>query len=321
MNHATTGHTAPRAIRLLIGLYPAPYRGAHGDDIHATFTEATQDRTRGALLREYRDLATHALRLRLRIGPTDPAGRVLAQAAPVALALAAGCALYLLLPDLAYRTQNPQPSPGPRHAVAITVLQLACAAPWLLALGLAVTGRWRAARVTGVAAVLLGGGVQALIGLDRYSAGQPAALALIGALVLLAPAALVDVTRRGRWEMAALALAVALPGIAADLYLAQYLPLPVLAVLPIWLGILTAPVLLDRLAGRRRDPLRAAGVVLGTLPWLMPMTTAAAFDLPRLHLLLEYAGACAAPLGVALAVAGALQLARRVRADDRSGPA
>ncbi|MFD9595303.1 hypothetical protein ACFWA9_21480 [Kitasatospora sp. NPDC059973] len=85
--------------------------------------------------------------------------------------------------------------------------------------------------------------------LDPYSAGQLAGTALVGALVLLAPAALVDITRRGRWEMAALALAVALPAIAADRYTAQYLPLPMLGLLPIWLGTVTAPALLRRLAG------------------------------------------------------------------------
>ncbi|MFD9595302.1 hypothetical protein ACFWA9_21475 [Kitasatospora sp. NPDC059973] len=54
----------------------------------------------------------------------------------------------------------------------------------------------------------------------------------------------------------------------------------------------------------------------------MPMTAVAAFDPPaRLRPLLEYAGACVAPLGVALAVAGAVQLARRVRASDPSDPA
>ncbi|MEV0531775.1 hypothetical protein [Kitasatospora sp. NPDC050463] len=322
MNDVTTGHDAPRAARLLIGLYPARYRSSHGDDIHATFAEATEGRTRSAVLREYRDLATHALRLRLRIGPTDPAGRVLAGAAPVALALAAGCALYLLLPglrELVHRIRYPYPNLGLGHAVLAAVLQLARTAPWLLALGIAVTGRWRAARIAGVAAALLSAGVQALSGLYPYSAGQLAGMALVGALVLLAPAGLVDVTRRGRWEMAGLALAVALPVIAADRYTAQYLPLPMLGLLPIWLGTVTAPALLGRLAGRRRDPLRAVGVGLGTLPWLMPMTAVAAFDPPaRLRPLLEYAGACVAPLGVALAVAGAVQFARWVRATDRS---
>ncbi|MFB7618683.1 hypothetical protein [Kitasatospora sp. NPDC056181] len=319
MNDVTTGHDTPRAGRLLIGLYPARYRSAQGDDIHATFAEATQGRTRSAVLREYRDLATHALRLRLRIGPTDPAGRVLAGAAPTALALAAGCALYFLLPGLVHRIRAPRPDLGLGHAVPAAVLQLARAAPWLLALGIAVTGRWRAARIAAVAAALLSGGVQALNGLHPYSAGQLAGMALVGALVLLAPAGLVDVTQRGRWEMAGLALAVALPATVADRYMAQHLPLPMLGLLPIWLGTLTAPALLGRLADRRRDPLQAVGVGLGTLPWLMPLTAVAAFDPPpRLRPLLEYAGACVAPLGMALAVAGAVQLARRVRASDPS---
>ncbi|MFD0259547.1 hypothetical protein ACFVH7_14880 [Kitasatospora indigofera] len=325
MDDVTTGAGAPRPGRLLIGLYPARYRSAHGDDICATFAEATEGRPRRAVLREYRDLATHALRLRLRIGPTDPAGRVLAGAAPVALALAAGCALVVLLPELrelVHRIRYPYPNLGLGYAVLAAVFQVALTVPWLLALGIAVTGRWRAARIVGVAAALLGAGVLSLDGLYPYMAGQMAGTALVGTVVLLAPAGLVDVSQRGRWEMAGLVLAVAVPMIAAGRYAAQQVPLTMLGLLPIWLGTVTAPVLLSRLSGRRTDRLRAVGVGLGTLPWLMPLVMVAAFD-PPVHLrpLLEYAGACAAPLGTALAVAGAVRLARRVRTTGPSDPA
>lgn len=122
--------------------------------------------------------------------------------------------------------------------------------------------------------------------------------------------------------MAGLALAVALPMIAAGRYTAQHVPLTMLGLLPIWLGTVTAPALLGRLTGRRTDPLRAVGVGLGTLPWLMPLITVAAFDPPaHLRPMLQYAGACVAPLGAALAVAGAVRLARRVRTTGPSDPA
>ncbi|MFC9324623.1 hypothetical protein [Kitasatospora sp. NPDC057015] len=325
MNDVTTDHADPRTVRLLVALYPARYRAAHGEDICATFAEATAGRPRSAVLRECRDLATHALRLRLRIGPTDPAGRVLAGAAPVALALAAGCAGYFLLPqlrELVHRIRYPYPGLGLGHAVLDATLQTAYTVPWLLALGIAALGRWRSARIAGGAAALLSVGVLALTGLYPYTAGQMATMALVGALVLLAPAGLVDVTRRGRWEMVGLALAVALPMIAVDRYGAQHLLLPVLALLPIWLSAVAAPALLGRLSGGRPDRLRAAGVGLGALPWLMPLAAVAAFDRPaRLHTLLQYAGACVAPLGAAVAVAGAVHLARRVRTTDPADPA
>lgn len=324
MNDLTTGHDAPQAGRLLIGLYPARYRAVHGEDIRATFAEATEGRPRRAVLQECRDLATHALRLRLRIGPTDPAGRVLAAAAPVALALAAGCALYLLLPELrelVHRIRYPYPNLGLGYAVRDAVLHVAYTVPWLLALAFAVLGRWRGARITGMAATLPSIAVPALTGPSSYATGQMAAMALVGVLVLLAPAGLVDVTRRGRWEMVALALAVALPMIAVSRYEAHHVPLPMTGLLAIWLGTVTAPVLGARLSGGRPDRLRAVGTALGALPWMMPIVIAAVDGTAHLPTLLRYTGAFLAPFGAAAAVAAAVHLARRARTAEPSDPA
>ncbi len=324
MSDFTTDHDTPQAGRLLIRLYPARYRAAHSEDISATFTEATEGRPRRAVLRESRDLATHALRLRLRIGPTDPAGRVLAAAAPVALSLAAGCALYNLLPELremVHRIRYPYPNLGLGYAVLDAALHVASTVPWLLALTFAVLGRWRSARPAGVTAALLSIGVLTLTGLDPYTVGQVAGTALVGTLVLLAPAGLVDVTQRGRREMAALTLAVALPMIAFSPYEARYAPMPMMGLLLIWLNAVTAPALLSRLSGRRPDRLRAVGTGLGALPWLMPIPTVAAFDgAARPTMLLLYAGACLSPLGAAVAVAGVIRLGRRLRTTHPSDP-
>lgn len=175
MSDSTSGHDTPQAGRLLIGLYPARYRAAHGEDIQATFAEAVEGRPRHAVLRECRDLATHALRLRLRIGPTDAPGRLLAGAAPVALALAAGCALSYLLPqlhELVHRIRYPYPNLGLGYAVLNAVLAVASTMPWLLALAFAVSGRWQAARATGAAAVLLGAGALALLAPASYVRGR-----------------------------------------------------------------------------------------------------------------------------------------------------
>lgn len=145
-------------------------------------------------------------------------------------------------------------------------------------------------------------------------------MTLVGLLALLAPAGLVDVAQRGRWEMAALALAVALPMIAVGRYGAQYLPMPMEGLLPIWLSTVTAPVLAVRLSGGRSDRLRELGVGLGVLPWLMPIVIAALYGAVPLPTVLRYTGACLAPLGGAAAVAGAVQLARRARTADPSDP-
>ncbi|WP_457033323.1 hypothetical protein [Kitasatospora sp. P5_F3] len=321
-------HVAPQPGRLLIGLYPARYRAAHGEDIAAVFADATEGQSRRAVLRERRDLATHALRLRLRIGPTDPAGRVLAGAAPVALALAAGVALYFLLPELremVYRIRHPHPGLGLGHALLNAGIELAFTAPWLIALVLAVLGRWRAARIAGAVATLLGLGVMALFMQFHYMAGEMAGTALVGALVLLAPADLVDVTQRGRWEMVGIALGAGLPMIAVtefwyELYWGTSLSLA--GLLPIWLSVVTAAALLGRLSARRPDRLLAFGVGLGVLPWLMPFAVAViVYGAVPLPTLLRYGGAYLAPFGAAVALAGLVHLARRVRTTEPSDPA
>ncbi|KQV20090.1 MULTISPECIES: hypothetical protein [unclassified Kitasatospora] len=316
-------HVAPKPGRLLIGLYPARYRAAHGEDIAAVFADATEGQSRRAVLRERRDLASHALRLRLRIGPTDPAGRVLAGAAPVALALAAGCALAFLLPNLrpmVHEIRYPIRGLGLRNALMSAVFILAYTAPWPVALAFAVLGRWRAARIAGVVATLLTLAVYATNGLAfAWVIGEMAATAAVGAVVLLAPSGLVDVTQRGRWEMAGIALAIGLPlglGRQFGIDLSWRFDL-----LPVWLSVVTAAVLLGRLSARRPDRLLAFGVGLGVVPWMMPFAAAVLHGAVRMPTLLRYGGAFLAPLGAAVALAGVVHLARRVRATEPSDPA
>ncbi|MFI5529170.1 hypothetical protein ACIA8O_11570 [Kitasatospora sp. NPDC051853] len=312
---------APRAGRLLMGLYPAAYRAAHGADIEAVFAETAEGLTRRQVLRERRDLAKHALRLRLRIGPTDPAGRVLAGAAPVVVAVAAGYALHLLLPtlpELVERFRNPHPVYGLRPALVQGIASAVPTLPWLLALVFSVLGRWRAARIFGVLGALAGASTPLLVGSHQmFMLGEAVGAALGGLVLALAPSTLVDGSPRGRWEVAGLALGVAFPLMAADRFgvlspggavYVQYLEL-----LPAWLCTATAVVLLLRLSARPPDLHRSAGVALGIVPQLLfiPFLFLDGAMNPRLALRL--AAVSLAPFAVALVLALAIHLARRAR--------
>ncbi|GLW74312.1 hypothetical protein Kpho02_66100 [Kitasatospora phosalacinea] len=321
-------HDAPPAARLLMGLYPRRYRAAHGQDIAAVLAETTEGLNRREVLREHVDLAAHALRLRLRIGPTDPAGRLLAGAAPLALAVAAGRALAFLPAqsyEAVHRIRYPFPGLGLGHAVLAAVLLLADSLPWLLALAFALAGRWRAARTTGVLAALTGVGLQLLEPMDTlwrvYCTAVPA---IVGALLLLAPTGLVDTTARGRRESAALALGIAVPMIAVLHYgipLLGPLLLSDASTLTLWQCTVAAVLLLLRLSGRRPDGLRAAGVLLAILPWLTNLALAAADSSQRLSVVALYGGACLAPSAVAATLAAAVHVGRRARTNAPSRPA
>ncbi|MFF4340667.1 hypothetical protein ACFY00_12100 [Kitasatospora sp. NPDC001540] len=323
-----TTHDVPRAGRLVMRLYPDRYRAAHGQDIAAVLAETTEGLNRREVLREHVDLAAHALRLRLRIGPTDPAGRLLAGAAPLALAIAAGRALAFLPAqsyEAVHRIRHPFPNLGLGQAVLAAVLLLADSLPWLLALAFALAGRWRAARTTGALAALTGIGLQLLEPVDTlwqvYCIVVPA---IVGALLLLAPTDLVDTTARGRREAVGLALGIAVPMIAVIRYGIPFLgplPLSYVSTLTLWQCTVTAVLLLLRLSGRRPDGLRAAGVLLAPLPWLTNLALAVADSSQRLSVVVLYGGACLAPAAVAAALAAAAHVGRRARTNEPSRPA
>ncbi|MEU9133889.1 hypothetical protein AB0D08_38390, partial [Kitasatospora sp. NPDC048540] len=302
--------------RLLIGLYPARYRELHGEDIAATFAEATEGLSPRAVLRERLDLASHALRLRLRIASTDPAGRMLAAAAPVALALAAGECLSGLLPSLtALATTSPQTRPR-LFAVEVVLVALVFI-PWIVALLLTTTGRWRRARPVAVLAALIDLGV-ALVVLGAYDRAPGALLraCALAALVLLAPPDLVDTGRRGRWEAGAVALATGVPlAVLMDsrVTLLGWSWYEVPAMVGFWALLVVSLLLLVHLSARRPDRLRGAGIALGPAPWLLEY-----MGIGATHWVVAY---FVVLIGGAVAVGGVVHLVRRMLGTEPAEPA
>ncbi|MGQ4485622.1 hypothetical protein ACN6LM_001252 [Streptomyces sp. SAS_281] len=81
----------------LLRLYPAGYRRAFGEEIAEAYREATEGAGRAARFREAGDIVGHALRMRMRLGSAQRAGRLFAAAAPFALAATAAYAAFGLV--------------------------------------------------------------------------------------------------------------------------------------------------------------------------------------------------------------------------------
>ncbi|MFD8424888.1 hypothetical protein [Streptomyces sp. NPDC059466] len=191
---------------VLARLYPAAYRAAHGQEIVDVHREMTAGMPRPARLRADADLAAHALRVRLRLDSASRAGRLLALAAPFALAAGAVNSGLHLTRWYAGLVLSPAPV-----RVQLSTME----GPWALYLLLsllvcvgaviALTGRWGLG--VGVAACgLLGTAAQWAVGTRVYDdeAVSPVAALLTVAVVLACPP-----DRRGdrRWSAAAGAMA------------------------------------------------------------------------------------------------------------------
>ncbi|MER8182259.1 hypothetical protein [Kitasatospora sp. NPDC094015] len=311
-------HTVPQAGRRLIGLYPARYRELYGEDIAATFAEATEGLAGRALLRERLDLASHALRLRLGIASTDPAGRILAGAAPIALALLAGFCLWILLPEvrpLMHRVRDPAASHGRGYAVESVLWFLATFLPWVLALAGFAVGRVRLARVLGLAGTLVWAVCSVVFDpwIQILYGGASLWVALC-AVVLLAPPDLLVGSASRRWEATGVAVTFAALMILAHrtelyMYLASF------DVYVFWPLLSAAAVLLGRLVVRHPDRYGAAGAGLLGLVWLHPAMSG---DVLRLSRLVELLMSYLVLLGLMVALAAGVRMARRAR---RAGPA
>ncbi|MFD7508532.1 hypothetical protein ACFV5N_04175 [Streptomyces sp. NPDC059853] len=137
----------------LTRLYPAGYRAAYGAEIAATHRELTAGLGRVARWRADAELAGHAVRVRLGLDAAAPGGRLLACAAP--FALAAGAVVGAL--EITRWYTGLVVSPAPASLLLITLdpgwaLHLLCSLLLCVGAVVALTGHRRA----GVAAVVCG---------------------------------------------------------------------------------------------------------------------------------------------------------------------
>jgi len=157
---------------------------------------------------------------------------------------------------------------------AAAVARLVVAAPWILALILAVSGRWAPARILVLAATV----PSLLLMLPPRDSWASILFHWLWptagtALLLVAPPDLVDLSRRGRSGLAAATAALALPigglnmlsrwagGLSAASSTAWA------DRIPLWAGTVLALALLSQLRATHPDPLRTTGTALTALPW------------------------------------------------------
>ncbi|MFC8537379.1 hypothetical protein ACFUJY_26175 [Streptomyces sp. NPDC057249] len=124
----------------LLRLYPAGYRRAFGDDIAEAYREATEGAGRAARFREAGDIVAHALRMRMRLGSAQRAGRLFAAAAPFALAATAAYAAF----GLASMLGDWRLSGNPDFLVPLSYLMTGCGLVTLTGAVLALGGRFAA---------------------------------------------------------------------------------------------------------------------------------------------------------------------------------
>ncbi|GJF35125.1 hypothetical protein KNE206_78250 [Kitasatospora sp. NE20-6] len=307
----------------LISLYPAGYRAAHGEEITAVFAEAVRHADRRTALREWAALAAHALRLRTRLSSRDPAGRIIAGAAPFLLAGGAALSMVHLLTGVFL----PDPFTGP----ARTAVGAAQTAPWVLALLCVAFRRRVPARALVLVAVVTRIGVAVAAQFDPSPASTRytdllGLWAVMGVLVLIAPPDAVDASPRSRSRTVASAIAIALPmsGIAvlwigtwpddyADIVFPPSTRIP-LDASSAWPAFVMTLVYLLHLASPHTDRLRVGGVALAVLPWTVmaapPLYRSAPTDA---HHLLRNGGVVLALLAVATTVGILRRTGRRTR--------
>ncbi|WEO95395.1 hypothetical protein A6P39_015950 [Streptomyces sp. FXJ1.172] len=268
-----TDQHPPRALRWALRCHPAAYRARHEAELTAIYAEATQGAGPLGRLREALDVAGHGLRRRTGLGSGRTAGQILAQAAPSAVAVAAGGSVVNLLWVFAPGVRTLSWSSFPEAVVLVD--QVLVPLLWLAALAGAWTGRWTAARTLAVPATALRLADVPLL-LLAHPGGQPAypaaVLSLIvplltGAVVLAAPRDLLGTSRPQHAAIAgAGALTVLLWG-AQFLNIYHALPGGPRAVRTLWAGVLAVALLFSG-----HDRLAAAGLAVAVLPTAVEMT-------------------------------------------------
>ncbi|MFJ6601776.1 hypothetical protein [Streptomyces lydicus] len=270
-----TQQDSSRLLRWALRFHPAAYRAEHEAELSAIYVQATQDAGPLGRLREAFDVAGHGLRRRTGLGSDRMAGQVLAQAAPLAVAVATGGSvanlLWLFAPGNKILPSSSLPG------VLVLVNQGLMPLLWLAALAAVWTGRWTVARALVVPATLL-----RMVDLPLLLAAHPAGTGalhpsgvlhlavplLTGAVVLAAPRDLLGSpgARHGA-IVGTTALAVLLW--AAQLF-NVYQPVPLggpRTTQALWAGVLAVALLLSG-----RDRLLAAGLAVAVFPGVLQST-------------------------------------------------
>lgn len=264
--------------RGLLVLYPAAYREGHGAVIRDTLLDASDAHGGRPPLLDLVGIATHAVRVRLRLTPDAAVGRVAAAAAP----LAAASAVVMALMNMMFREWRWWTGEHDQYTTFGPFLSIGAIAylAWILVAVAAATtsgGALRTFRAGAAAASALGLAlipVAAVTGEPRPPLYVLATLALFGTIVVLAPSDPAQSPGLFPWVTvgAALALAIGLvlfsqlhwpewslwaPGAYWNQsYFANELPLPALLAL-----------LITAVACRRRPRWIAAVAVIG-ISWL-----------------------------------------------------
>lgn len=295
-----------RALRWALRCHPAAYRAEHGAELAAIHAQATREAGRLDRLREALDVAGLGLRQRTGLGSDRAAGRVLAQAAPPAVALAAGSSVANLMWLVAPGVRTVQPTAAPN--VLLLAAQVLVPLLWLAVLAAVWTGRWSAGRTLTVPATLLWLAEVPLFLLVRpgghgTATGTVLNLAvplLTAAVVLAAPRDLLGASRQQRTAVTGVAaLALALRGLQL-LGVSHPLPGGPRGVQTLWAAALAVALLRS---GRGRPA--AAGLAVAVVPLALQATVLLLDPLSP-------AGAVAVLL-VLLGAAGALLRVRRPR--------
>jgi hypothetical protein len=275
-----TQRNSSRALRWALRLHPPAYRTEHEAELTAIYVEATQDAGPLGRLREALDVAGHGLRRRTGLGSDRMAGQVLAQAAPLAVAVATGSfmagLLGLFAPGVRTLPASSLPNVLSLAGTGLTPLL------WLAALAAVWTGRWTMARALVVSAMVLcladvllaASSSSGFHGTPSIAVIRLAVPLLTGAVALAAPRDLLGPSPAQRRTIMATTALAAVLGSGVQ-FVEMYYPftLGVLSVIgPLWAGILWAGVLAIALLLGTRNRLTAAGVAVAVLPTTLQVT-------------------------------------------------
>ncbi|MEU6230152.1 hypothetical protein [Streptomyces sp. NPDC047042] len=269
------------AFRWALRLHPAAYRAEHEAELTAIYAEATRDAGPLGRLREALDVAGHGLRRRTGLGSDRMAGQILAQAAPLAVAVATGSfvagLLWLFAPP-GVRTSPASPLTNALNLANTGLTPLL----WLAALAAVRTGRWTVARALVVPAMLLSLAdvlttaltSSGLYGDPSIAVTRLAVPLLTGAVVLAAPRDLLGPSLSQRRTITGTTALAAVLVSGVQLAETHYpFTLGVLGVIgPLWAGVLWAGVLAIALRFGTRDRLTVAGVAVAVLPTTLQVT-------------------------------------------------